>query len=216
MFRHKHHHEHHKHNHSTFMLSEDDCENLCLSICIDDKFEGINVSSSICTSTCMKVCSRGKFKAVAIEDEVESKTLDSQRQKTMLDNQRQKTTQSCPPEANCDVNLDQLSFDELKSLYNNMQAIHLSSNVDSTVAQQNKELSVLKELIEDLATKTSKDDDIVIALEAIVLVLFVCKPIVMYYIQAKYNAPAPHIRSNDEQTIEPDDKDRYLEYAVQA
>ena len=219
MFRHKHRHEHrHRHNHSMFILSDGECENMCLSMCADDKFEDMNVSSSVCLSTCMKVCTRGKFKAVALEDDDEGQTSDDKRSRTISDDKRSTSaTQSCPPEANCDVNLDQLSFDELKSLYNNMQEIHLSSNVDSSVVQQNKELSMLKELIEDLATKTSKDDDIVIALEAIVLVLFVCKPIVMYYIQAKYNAPAPHVRSNDEQvdeqTKEPSSDDKYLVYS---
>jgi hypothetical protein len=155
----------------------------------------------------MKVCTRGKFRGAYVLNDVSSDMPDvepnTKRQTNpSLDvDSSTSSSQVCPPEANCDVNLDQLTFEQLKSLYNNVnrQLLSQTSNtqsIEQTVGQ-NKELTVLKELIQELSTKTSKNDDIVIALEAIVLILFICKPIIMYYIQAKYNAPEPHVRSKD-------------------
>ena len=82
------------------------------------------------------------------------------------------------PESNCAemyMNTEEVIKNKLKS-----------AEIDSKyIIERLNELKVKSD-------KNATDSLIIMALEAVILVIYLMKPVIMYFIQAKYNAPAPH------------------------
>lgn len=153
-----------------------ECDELCSNVCssLENKTTPININ--ICMTSCQKVCSKRSGKIYMFEEPDVVNTCESESNEDAT--------------SNCEINLNQLSFNDLKTLYKN--------TLSMKTQQTSFDTSDIKDLLQSLSSSTKKDNTTLIILESVVLALFICKPILMYYIQAKYKADAPHVRQIDE------------------
>lgn len=151
---------------SVYCKNIEEIEQECKQICNRMNDAGGNVNGSeYSEELCVSMCVRMlSMKSELLEEK-------SRREPELLTN--------CEvPESNCAENsmsTDEIVKMKLKSA--EIDSKYIISRIDELKMQSDK---------------NSTESLIVMALEALILVLYLMKPVVMYFIQAKYNAPAPH------------------------